>query len=98
MAFGPSVWAPFAVLLVANAWGASYTELLWIMDRLWPLVAMVLVNGATTVAMTWWLAPAYGVTGAVVATSVFTVAVAAWVLPVLARPLLRAQADRPMGS
>lgn len=93
MTFGPSVWAPFAVLLLASVWGAAYSEFLWIMDRLWPLVGMVLMNGAITIGMTWWLAPTYGVTGAVVATTVFTVGVASWALPLMARPLLRSRAE-----
>jgi O-antigen/teichoic acid export membrane protein len=93
MVFGPSVWVAFAVLLLASVWGAAYSELLWIMDRIWPLVAMVLMNGGITVGLTWWLAPAYGVTGAVVATTAFSVGVASWVLPAMARPLLRSRAQ-----
>jgi O-antigen/teichoic acid export membrane protein len=94
MAFGPSLWVPLAVLLLASVWGTAYSEFLWIMDRLWPLVGMVLMNGAITIGTTWWLAPAYGVTGAVLATTVFTVGVASWALPLMARPLLRSRAEQ----
>jgi O-antigen/teichoic acid export membrane protein len=93
MAFGPGIWVPFAVLLLASVWGTAYSEYLWIMDRLWPLVGMVLVNGAITTGLTWWLAPGYGVAGAVMATTVFSVVVASWVLPAMARPLLRPRAE-----
>jgi O-antigen/teichoic acid export membrane protein len=91
MAFGPSIWVSLAVFLVATVWGTTYTEFLWIMDRLWPLVGMVLMNGAVTIGMTWWLAPAYGVVGAVVATTVFTASVASWALPMMTRSLLRSR-------
>ena len=92
MAPAPGVWVAFAVLLVASVWVAVYSELLWIMDRIWPLVGMVLANGGVTIALTWWLAPAHGVSGAVLATTAFSVGVASWALPLLARPLLRSRA------
>jgi len=91
MVFGAGVWLSFAVLLLGSVWGTAYSEFLWIMDKLWPLVGMVLMNGAVTIGLTWWLAPTYGVTGAVVASTVFTGAVASWVLPLMARPLLRSR-------
>jgi O-antigen/teichoic acid export membrane protein len=94
MSFGPGVWISFAVLLLASVWGAAYSEFLWIMDRIWPLVVMVLMNGLITIGMTWWLAPEYGVKGAVVATTVFTVAIASWSLPLMARPLLRSRSEQ----
>jgi O-antigen/teichoic acid export membrane protein len=93
MAYGPGVWVPFAVLLLASIWGSAWAELLWIMDRLWPLVGMVLMNGVVTVGMTWWLAPTHGVTGAVLATTVFAATVTSWVLPRMARSLLHRGAD-----
>jgi O-antigen/teichoic acid export membrane protein len=86
--FGPGAWAALAALLLGAVWGTAYVEFLWIMDRLWPLVTLVLANGAVTVALTWVLAPAHGVQGALVASAAFTLAISSWVLPVLARPLL----------
>ncbi len=88
MAFGLRVWGPLAVLMVATVWATVYVEFLWIMDRLWPLVGTVLLNGATTIGLTWWLAPTNGVSGAVVASTAFTLLASSWVLPLLARPLL----------
>lgn len=91
--FAWPVWATLAVLQVAAAWVSAYSELLWIMDRVWVLVALVALNGAVTVALTWTLAPSFAVLGAFLAISAVTVAVNTWALPLLARPVLRAGPD-----
>lgn len=91
--FAWPVWATLAVLQVAAAWVSAYSELLWIMDRVWALVGLVALNGAVTVALTWAMVPAYTVLGAFLAVSAVTVAVNTWALPLLARPLLRAGPD-----
>jgi len=88
IAFAFPVWIALAVLLVASVWGSTYAELLWIMDRLWVLVALVATNAAVTVALTWHFAPRYGVLGAVVSLGTVTVLVHSWLTPVLARDLL----------
>jgi O-antigen/teichoic acid export membrane protein len=98
MSFGPRVWGPAVVLLLASVWVTAYVELLWIRDRLWPLVGLVLTNGVVTSAATWWLAPAHGVTGALAASSAFTLLVSAWAVPVLSRPLLRGAAGAGVHS
>jgi len=88
VAFRWPVWVALAVLLLATVWGTAYVEFLWIMDRLWPLVVLVAMNGVTTVVLTWLTVPTHGVLGAVVASTVFTALVSSWALPTLARPLL----------
>jgi O-antigen/teichoic acid export membrane protein len=95
MRFGLEIWGAFALLLLASVWSTAFSDLLWIMDRLWPLVGLVLLNGAVTVGLTWWLAPSQGVTGAALASAVFPLAVSSWALPRLARPLLLAPATPP---
>jgi O-antigen/teichoic acid export membrane protein len=88
IAFDWPVWAILAVLQVAAAWVSAFSELLWIMDRVWALVALVALNGLVTVTLTWFLVPTYTVLGAFIAVSVVTVAVNTWALPLLARRLL----------
>ena len=92
MRFGLEVWGAFAILLLAAVWSTAFSDLLWIMDRLWPLVGLVLLNGLLTVGLTWWLAPTHGVPGVVLASVIFPLAVSSWALPRLARPLLLAPA------
>lgn len=88
MAFSWVVWGAYAALLLAVVWITVYVEFLWIMDRLWPLVGFVVLNGISTVGITWALAPSQGVLGAVVASGAFNILVLTWVLPLIARPLL----------
>jgi len=89
IAFSHHVWIALSALQIASVWGSTYAELLWIMDRLWVLVALVAANGAVTVALTWQLAPQLGVLGAVLALGTVTVLVNSWLTPILARDLLR---------
>jgi O-antigen/teichoic acid export membrane protein len=87
--FARQVWIALAVLQVSVAWVSTYSELLWIMDRLWVLVALVAANGTVTVMLTWHLAPKYGVFGAIVAVGGMTIGLNTWLTPLLARTLLR---------
>lgn len=93
VAFGWQVWGALGVLLLASVWSTVYVELLWIMDRFWPLVGLVLVNGTVTIALTWWLAPSHGVLGAVVASAAFTLLASSWIVPLLAAPLLVSRSE-----
>ncbi len=88
IAFGWELWAALTVLLVATVWVTVYVEFLWIMDRVWPIVGLVVLNGISTVGITWALAPSHGVLGAVLASSAFTVLASSWALPLMARRLL----------
>jgi O-antigen/teichoic acid export membrane protein len=89
IAFSRQVWIALSLLQIATVWVSTYSELLWIMDRLWVLVGLVAANGAVTIALTWRLAPQFGVLGAVVALGTVTVLVNSWLTPALARDLLR---------
>ncbi len=86
--FGWTVWVAMAGLLLAAVWGTIYVELLWIMDRFWPLVGLVLANGLVTIALTWWLAPGLGVVGALLGSAAFSLLLSSWILPLLAGSLL----------
>ena len=87
--FSPQVWIALAVLQIVTVWASTFSELLWIMDRLWVLVGLVAANGVATVTLTWYLAPRLGVFGAVIALGTVAVLVNSWLTPVLARDLLR---------
>lgn len=80
-------WALLAALLLAAAWASSFAELLTVLDRIWPQVALVLVQGVLTVAGTWFGAP-YGVPGVLAAVALPAIAVSSWTLPWLARRML----------
>lgn len=87
--FPHHVWLALFVLLIASVWSTTFSELLWIMDRLWVLVALVAINGAVTISLTWQLAPKFGVFGALIAISTVTLLLNTWLTPLLARDLLR---------
>lgn len=88
IAFGPAVWIVLAVMMVAVTWVTAYSDLLAILDRLWILVGLVFVNGATTVILTYLLAPTFQVLGVLIASGAVTVLVYSWLMVLLARPLL----------
>lgn len=90
VAFAPAVWLTVFVMVVAVTWASAHSDLLSIMDRLWVLVALVLVNGAVTVAVTYVLAPGLGVLGVLLATAGVPAGVYSWALPWLARRLVLA--------
>jgi O-antigen/teichoic acid export membrane protein len=89
IAFPQEAWVVLAIAMAASAWVTAHADLMSILDRLWILVGLVLLNGAATIALTYWLAPAHRVLGAIVAFAAVTVVAYSWLVPLLARPLLR---------
>jgi O-antigen/teichoic acid export membrane protein len=87
--FDISVWLALSAYVVAALWGSAFFELLTILDRIWIQVAVVLVQGVLTVALTWALGGRYGVLGALAAVGVPTLVVSGWVMPSLGIALLR---------
>lgn len=99
IAFAPTLWIALAVLMIATCWVTAHADLLTIMDRLWVNVALVLVNGATTVALTYALAPTYRIVGVVIATGFVTAGFYSWVVPWLARAfVLRSRGERSLDA
>ena len=90
--FTTPIWLTLAAVMAFSAWGTAFSALLTIMDRIWIQVGFVLLNGATTVLLTIWLAPAIGVLGALVALGFTPVAIWSWAGPALSRPTLRLSA------
>lgn len=88
MSFTLAVWLALGVLMVAAQWVSCYTDLLTILDRIWPQVILVTVNGGVTVGLTLALAPRWGMLGAIVASGVVTVALWTWLLPLLTKRLV----------
>lgn len=88
VAFDFMVWLALAVLLLSSTWTSVYADLLAIMDRVWPLVILVTVNGAVTIFLTIWWAPKAGLLGSLLAFSAFTLLIGSWVLPYISRDLL----------
>jgi O-antigen/teichoic acid export membrane protein len=91
VAFPVETWLALGVMMVAVTWASSHSDLLAITDRLWGLVALVFVNAAVTVALTYWLAPRLQVLGVVLASAAVSTLVYSWLLPWMTRPVLHAR-------
>jgi len=91
-------WITLSALVLVSVWGSSFFELMTILDRIWPQVAVVLVQGPLTVGLTWLLAPRFGIQGALLAITVPSFALAGWILPVLSWRLVRNRAALTPGS
>lgn len=87
--FPLTVWLAFGAYLLAATWVTAHSDLLVIMDRVWLLAGLAMINGFATVALTFWLAPGLGVFGVIVASAVISVVGWTWLLPILARTHLR---------
>jgi O-antigen/teichoic acid export membrane protein len=98
IAYGWPVWVTLAALVLAAIWVTTFTDFMWIMDRLWQIVGLALANGAVTIALTWMLAPRYEVLGAILALLAFTATVNVWLVPRLARSLFLALPAAPVVS
>lgn len=88
--YGVWTWAMLAVLIMAAVWSATFAELLMSLDRIWPQIRIVLVQGLATVGLTWALAARFGLLGAVAAYTIPAVAVSGLLFPRVARPFLTA--------
>ena len=86
--FDLTVWIACAISVLVTTWVTSFTDFLTIMDTIWIQVGLVLLNGAVTVALTFLLAPQFGVLGAVVALGSVSVVVLSWLVPRVAYSLL----------
>jgi O-antigen/teichoic acid export membrane protein len=93
--FGLATWAALCALLLAAIWASAFLELMMVMDRIWPMIAVVLAQGALTFGLTWVLGPRFGVIGALLAISLPALGLSAWIAPAMARSLLR---DRGGGN
>jgi O-antigen/teichoic acid export membrane protein len=87
--FSVSVWLSLSGYLIVAIWGTSFFELLTILDRIWPQVAVVIVQGLVTIVLTWVLSAPFGVLGALAAVALPTIVVSGWVMPSLGFALLR---------
>jgi O-antigen/teichoic acid export membrane protein len=85
--FPVSVWIAEGIFLASTIWVASFSDFLIIMDRIWIQVALVLINGVSTIGLTMVLAPKWGLLGAIFAIGFVTVCFWTWLIPLLVRPL-----------
>jgi O-antigen/teichoic acid export membrane protein len=93
VAFSAGTWVVVGIMMVAVTWATSHSDLLAITDRLWVLVALVFMNAAVTVALTYWLAPRLQVLGVVLASAAVSVLVYTWLLPRMTRLVLEPRAE-----
>jgi O-antigen/teichoic acid export membrane protein len=81
--FSGWVWLTLFVLVMVSAWVSGFLELMTILDRIWPLIAVVFVQGLLTVGLTWAVGSTGGVLGAVLSITLPALAVSGVVLPAL---------------
>lgn len=93
-----AAWGGFSGMCVVAAWVSGYMDLLNVMDRVWPQVGFVLVQGAMTIGLTAALGARYGVAGATFAMFVPGVLVSGVIAPRLARRLLERSSPHGAGS
>ena len=91
-------WLILSTLVMVTVWSSAFFELMTILDRVWPQVAVVLVQGPLTVGLTWQLAPRLGIHGALLAITLPSIALAGWIIPLLAWQLVRARTGIPPGE
>jgi O-antigen/teichoic acid export membrane protein len=96
--YGLSTWLILCVLVLASVWATSFLELMTMLDRIWPQVAVVITQGAATVLLTWWLGPRLGVRGGLLALTLPAVAFSAVMLPALSWRLVRKRASAAHSS
>lgn len=96
--YGWQLWLALSVLILAAVWVTTFTDFMWIMDRLWHIVGLALANGVVTIALTWLLTPRLEALGAVLALLAFTGLINTWLVPWLARPLFLARPAPPVVS
>jgi len=77
------VWLTLSALVMVSAWVSSFLELMTILDRIWPLVRVVMLQGFLTIGLTWALAPRGGVLGAVISIALPAVVVSGLMLPAM---------------
>jgi O-antigen/teichoic acid export membrane protein len=82
------VWLTLCALVMVSAWVSSFLELMTILDRIWPLVRVVFLQGLLTVGLTWVLAPHGGVLGAVISIALPALVVSGLMLPAMGWRLL----------
>ncbi len=83
--FPSSVWIAEGIFLASTIWVASFSDFLIIMDRIWIQVALVLINGVTTIALTLVLAPRLGLLGAIISIGFVTVCFWTWLIPLMVK-------------
>jgi O-antigen/teichoic acid export membrane protein len=96
--YGWQTWLVVSALVVTAVWVTTYVDFMLIMDRLWPVVGLVLANGAVTITLTWLLTPRFDVLGAFVALLAFSGLVNTWLVPWMARSLLLAGSGKQVVS
>jgi O-antigen/teichoic acid export membrane protein len=77
------VWVTLSALVMVSAWVSSFLELMTILDRIWPLVRVVMLQGILTFGLTWALAPRGGVLGAVLSIALPAFIVSGLMLPAM---------------
>lgn len=88
ISYGIHIWIVIIILMIVSTWVTAYSDLLIIMDRIWPQVFIVLLNGVSILFLTFILSPIFGLMGALIGTTAFTLFVSSWLVPLLARPFL----------
>ena len=88
-------WCLLAAFILVVVWQSSFLELLMVLDHIYPLISVVLVQGTITVALTWVLSRQHGVAGALLAIMVPCALLSGCLFPWFARAYLRNRLIQP---
>ena len=89
--YSRSVWLLLGMFILVVVWQSSFGELLTALDRIWPQVAIALIQGMLTVVLTAVLGWRFGVAGALLAIMCPAALLSACLLPWLAQTYLAAE-------
>jgi hypothetical protein len=95
--FSVYLWLAESVAITSAIWVTAFTDFLTIMDRIWIQVALVLVNGVSTVSLTLFLVPRMGLIGAVISLSFVGACFWTWLVPMIVRSTFATSAPKPAG-
>ncbi len=91
------VWAACGALQFVAIWNVSFNDLLIAVNRLWPLVIGIVLNGVITLSLTFVFAKQLGVFGIVATMPVASIVVTGWWFPWLCRDVVRRTARSSRG-
>jgi O-antigen/teichoic acid export membrane protein len=86
---GATLWAVAGLHMIVGCWNGSYNNLFFAIERVWPLVWIILANGIISLFLTLLLTGPHGLLGVLIASTAFSLLVSGWLLPVLSRDVLR---------
>jgi O-antigen/teichoic acid export membrane protein len=86
--YSPVEWLLLSAIIGVAIWTSCFLELLTVLDRIWFQIPVVLVQGALTIGLTWFLVPSLGIRGALLGALLPSLGLASWIFPRFAWPIV----------